>query len=245
MHNLREKEAKNNKNKEDLNGLYHTPNSENHLKTNKEKQLHSSSNNYKYIRDNQNNLVDYLSYNNYIFSNCNGNYNSRKTYYNKNLNNRYHKMYYNNGNEHDYMGRNKNYNNNNNIIKDGIGYEKFNRRNYQNNNNCYYNNVDNNNEHKTMANGLLPPKHKNELDKCQINTTAENELNNKKFKDIDKKNSHQNIVKKGNNRTRKNNFISLVPPQNNDNDCNVENQIIPPENENTFIEKKKKKLWPI
>ncbi|SCL90133.1 asparagine-rich antigen, putative [Plasmodium berghei] len=240
MHNLRGKEARYNKNKEDLNGLYHTQNSENHLKANKEKQLHSSSNNYKYIRDNQSNLVDYLSYNNYIFSNFNGNYNSRKAYYNKNLNNRYHKMHYNNENEHDYIGRSKNYNNNNNIFKDEIGYEKFNRRNHQNNSNCYYNNVDNNNEHKTMANELLPPKHKNELDKCQINAKAENELNNKKFKDIDKKNSHQNIVKKGNNRMRKNNFISLVPPQNNDNDWNVENQIIPSENENTFIEKKKK-----
>ncbi|CAD2096147.1 hypothetical protein YYG_04545 [Plasmodium vinckei petteri] len=240
MHNFRAKEYKHNKNKENLNGLYYNQNSENHMKTNKEKPFHSGSNNYKYIRDNQNNLVDYLSYNNYIFNNCNGNYNSRKMYYNKNMNNRYHKMHYNNENEHDYIGRNKNYNNNNNIFKDGIGYEKFNRRNNQNNNNCYYNNADNNNEYKAMGNELLPPKHKNELDKSQINVTAENELNNKKFKDIDKKNSHQNVMKKGNNRMRKNNFISLVPPQNNDNGCNVENQIIPPENENIFVEKKKK-----
>ncbi|VTZ66838.1 asparagine-rich antigen, putative [Plasmodium chabaudi chabaudi] len=244
MHNFRAKESKHNKNKENLNGLYYTPNSENHMKTNKEKPFHSSNNNYKYIRDNQNNLVDYLSYNNYTFSNCNGNYNSRKMYYNKNMNNRYHKMHYNNENEQDYIGRSKNYNNNNNnnnnIFKDGIGYEKFNRRNNQNNNNWYYNNVDNTNEYKTMGNELLPSKHKNEFDKSQINVTAENELNNKKFKDIDKKNSHQNMMKKGNNRVRKNNFISSVPPQNNDNGCNVENQIIPPENENIFVEKKKK-----
>ncbi|KEG00672.1 asparagine-rich antigen, putative [Plasmodium vinckei vinckei] len=240
MHNFRAKEAKHNKNKENLNGPYYTQNSENHIKTNKEKPFHSSSSNYKYIRDNQNNLVDYLSYNNYTFSNCNGNYNSRKMYYNKNMNNRYHKMHYNNENENDYIGRNKNYNNNNNIFKDGIGYEKFNRRHNQNNNNFYYNNVDNNNEYKTIGNELLPLKHKNELDKSQINVTADNELNNKKFKDIDKKNSHQNVMKKGNNRMRKNNFISLVPPQNNDNGCNVENQIIHPENENIFVEKKKK-----